>query len=415
MAARDARNKLMGGGGFMFVRLLTGLLIAVLLVPVARACTAFVVFRNGTALAGNNEDFWQTDTKMWIVPRTGSTRGSAGKYGRVYFGFNNFFPQGGMNESGLFFDGFATARNPVKNSLDLPRFSGNIVDNVMANCGSVAEVVAVFEKHNLSFLENAMLMFGDRQGDSVIIEGDKMLRINGDHQVVTNFYQSLTPKEKCPCNRYKTAAAMLDAGNPGSVENCRDILAATCQTGSAPTQYSNVYDLKKGRVYLYHFQDFENVVCINLAEELDKGASEIDLPSLFPEKEKFKRFKEARAKQILQKTEARRDRTFDPARLQDYVGTYSFDTGQAAKVKISMAQKGTGLFGSRAGETESIEIFPEGNDTFFRFGENGLEVYVFRRDADNQVVAVTLSLKELGRTYEGEKDLEDGSSSEPSA
>ena len=59
----------------MLAKILTSLLIAVLLVPVAQACTAFVVYRNGLALAGNNEDFWLTDTKIWYVPKDGSNRG----------------------------------------------------------------------------------------------------------------------------------------------------------------------------------------------------------------------------------------------------------------------------------------------------------------------------------------------------
>ena len=44
---------------------------------------------------------------------------------------------------------------------------------------------SLFKKHNLAFLTNAMLMFADKHGDSVIIEGDEFLRIEGDHQVVT--------------------------------------------------------------------------------------------------------------------------------------------------------------------------------------------------------------------------------------
>ena len=49
----------------MFSKFLTSLLIVALLAPLTHACTAFVVFRNGLALAGNNEDFWLTDTKIW--------------------------------------------------------------------------------------------------------------------------------------------------------------------------------------------------------------------------------------------------------------------------------------------------------------------------------------------------------------
>ena len=42
----------------------------------------------------------------------------------------------------------------------------------------------LFARHDLRFLENAMLMFADRSGDSVIIEGDEFLRKEGRFQVV---------------------------------------------------------------------------------------------------------------------------------------------------------------------------------------------------------------------------------------
>ena len=149
-------------------------------------------------------------------------------------------------------------------------------------------------------------MFGDQHGDSVIIEGDELLRIQGDHQVVTNFYQSLTPANECPCSRYQAAVQSLGTGAPVSVESCRDVLATTRQNGGAPTQYSNVYDLKKGLIYLYHFHNFEDVVCIDLKEELKKGAHELDLPTLFSTNERFTAFQQERAQDVVAQTEARR-------------------------------------------------------------------------------------------------------------
>ena len=136
-------------------------------------------------------------------------------------------------------------------------------------------------------------MFGDQYGDSVIIEGDNFLRIDGDFQVVTNFYQSRHDAAAiAPCPRYRTATRELAKGDPISVEYCRDLLAKTRQNRRAATQYSNVYDLKKGLVYLYHFHNFEEVVRLDLQEELAKGAHEVDLPSLFSDNEAFVAFKE---------------------------------------------------------------------------------------------------------------------------
>ena len=54
-----------------------------------------------SGLVGNNEDYKIPYTRVWFVPPEN------GKYGRVYFGYDNWSPQGGMNDQGLFFDFFA--------------------------------------------------------------------------------------------------------------------------------------------------------------------------------------------------------------------------------------------------------------------------------------------------------------------
>ena len=49
----------------------------------AGACTGVYAYENNRALAGNNEDFWHPNIKIWFVPA------EAGSLGRVYFGFDN--------------------------------------------------------------------------------------------------------------------------------------------------------------------------------------------------------------------------------------------------------------------------------------------------------------------------------------
>ena len=75
----------------------------------ADACTAFCALdATGRVLVGNNEDYSNPRTKIRFVPAT------PGSYGRIYVGFDDMWPQGGMNERGLWFDGFATpAVNPA--------------------------------------------------------------------------------------------------------------------------------------------------------------------------------------------------------------------------------------------------------------------------------------------------------------
>jgi penicillin V acylase-like amidase (Ntn superfamily) len=244
--------------------------------PPVSACTAFCAANDHTVLVGNNEDYFNPNTRLWFVPGNGKTAG------RVYVGFDNMFPQGGMNERGLWFDGFATAPIDPVRSAGKPPLPPNSVDRVMAECGTVEEVVREFDRYNLRDLRQAVLMFADAAGNSAVIEPDAVLWKKGRYQVQTNFHQSL-PKPEYSCDRFGVATAMLEKAGPNiSVELFRRVLAATHAEGKASTVYSNIYDLKRRIMYLYHFHNFENVVVIDLRKELEKGRRTLELPSLFP-------------------------------------------------------------------------------------------------------------------------------------
>jgi len=217
----------------------------------AYACTGFCISEDDLVLVGNNEDWKNPFTKVWYEPA------EKGKYGRVYFGFNNFAPQGGMNEKGLVFDGFATSPHKVKKSLNKPTYGGNFIDKFMSECATVEEVLQIFNKYNLQFMERAMFFIADERGDSAIIEGDEIIRKNGKYQIITNFYQSEVKDGKIPCGRYKIGDAMLKDADEVSIDLCKRILAATHNEGQYPTVYSNIYDVKRRVVYLYHFHNFE--------------------------------------------------------------------------------------------------------------------------------------------------------------
>jgi uncharacterized protein (TIGR03435 family) len=244
---------------------------------VADACTAFcAVDAGGRVLVGNNEDYYNPRTKLRFVPAT------PGTYGRLYVGFDDMWPQGGMNERGLWFDGFATPAVKAAGSSSLPHFPGNIVDKAMAECATVEEVVRLFSQYNRGFLTRGVLMFADAGGDAVSIEPDAMVRKTRRHFVQTNFHQS-RPQTGSTDRRFSIATSMLErAGEDISVDLFRRILAETHQNGASPTLYSNVYDLQSRTMYLYYFHDFERVVTFNLSEELKKGERVLDIPSLFP-------------------------------------------------------------------------------------------------------------------------------------
>ena len=194
------------------ITLLAAITVCLLAGTASLACTAFIAARGDTVLVGNNEDYINPLTKIWFEPRVYRTDGKI-YYGRVYFGFDNFWPQGGMNDRGLFFDGFATKTKRIKKSIHKPIYPANLVDKVMAECATVKEAISIFKRYNLQFMKRAMFMFGDASGDAAIIEGDAVIRKTGSYQIVTNFYQSEIKENSYPCERYKLALKMLEEKN----------------------------------------------------------------------------------------------------------------------------------------------------------------------------------------------------------
>ena len=257
----------------------------------ANACTAFMMSDRQSVLVGNNEDYNIPYTRVWFIPAEN------GQYGRVYFGYDNWSPQGGMNDQGLFFDFFATKPLEVKLSKKKPKFQGPITDTMAAECATVEEVLDMLDKYNLEFMSKFQMFVVDKSGDAAIIEGDGIIRKSGSYQVVTNFYQSMVKENRRPCEwykpsctQYKIAETMLTEHSTASVAHFRDILEATHRnTLGARTLYSNIYDLKKGLVYLYYMHKFDEEVIINLNEELKKGCHYYELPSLFGKELKYSR------------------------------------------------------------------------------------------------------------------------------
>ena len=105
----------------------------------AFGCTGFYVTKGDVIFAGNNEDNFNPETKMWVVP------GENGNYGRIFFGFDDYSPQGGINEKGLFFDGFALEPKKVKESIDKKNYDwlyNDFLNEILSSCATVDEVIA---------------------------------------------------------------------------------------------------------------------------------------------------------------------------------------------------------------------------------------------------------------------------------
>src|SRR5512140_938104 len=64
-------------------------------------CTVFYASDGQIALGGNNEDSFNPRTKIWFLPP------EEGKYGVAIVGYEDYNPQGAVNDHGVFFDGLA--------------------------------------------------------------------------------------------------------------------------------------------------------------------------------------------------------------------------------------------------------------------------------------------------------------------
>ncbi len=258
----------------------TGLLAGLALVLAVnstpgRACTVFLVARGGAVLAGSNEDWVAPDSKIWFVP--GVKKGRRTTLGRVYFGFGDGWPQGGVNEKGLFFDGLALDGEQDEADPEKQRASDNVVDLVMASCATVAEALEMLDTADLGF-GNAQLLFGDATGDAALVERRATHRKDGDFLVSTNFRLSRRTPEQAGCVRHAAATGVLASCGVPTVDSARDALEASKQD---ITLYSNVYDLVTGDVVIYLGGDFRNAVRFNLAEELAQGEKTHELTRFF--------------------------------------------------------------------------------------------------------------------------------------
>jgi len=240
------------------------------------ACTGIVVNDGNRVLVGNNEDWFNMRTKVWFVQPVND------RYGCVFFGFDNLYPQGGMNQKGLCFDIYALQDKEIPGQEVKPRFNRDLIKEIMVTCATVEEALTLIGKYRRDFMDRRQAFFADASGDAAIIEANAIVRKTGDYQIVTNFRQSWTDPEVSSCGRYQIAKGIMDKCQGDKFSCIRRILAATHQEGGYPTLYSNIYDLTAKKVHLYYFHNYEEEVVIGLEEELQKTTGVRDLPSLFP-------------------------------------------------------------------------------------------------------------------------------------
>ncbi len=237
-------------------------------------CTIVSCSLKGEVFAAANEDDYTSFSRIWFNPRT------ATRYGSVCFGLPDLQTQAAMNEYGLFFD--FTAQNdidPSKYHLKNP-YNGDLFFEILGKCKNVKEALDFLSTHDYAFSSQALL--ADAEGNSVVINAGVQVLKKGKYQVNTNFNICNVATGNYSCRRYDIANEMLSNATKLSVPFFKAILDATHQEGTLSTIYSNIYDLKRGIIYVYLFHNFNNVYVIDLKKELTKGYRLENLVNFFP-------------------------------------------------------------------------------------------------------------------------------------
>ena len=338
------------------------------LVPAGiEACSLIKMTTGGKTIVGNNEDFQNADTRIWFEPETGKL------YGAVYVGYNNLFPEGGINEAGLMFDAFGMDNKPLKDTTGkLSIFELDLKRRIMKECSTVEQVKVLIEKYNLYFWSHAVWVFVDKSANYLVVDGDNSTLGNNQYFVQTNFRQSEINDEKdITCSRYLKALSLLRSRGEASVAYCTSLMDSVHQQ---TTLYTTVYDLNAGTIDLYHFHNFSKVIRFNIKDELKKGCRVLRIPELFPETVNpaykgmlnLKSTFDSLAFYFTANESVRRTAIIDDLRKRDYV-IHVMENSGYEYLHMGELQKAIGIF------TLVIEFYPQMPHGYHFLGEAYME------------------------------------------
>ena len=258
------------------------------------SCTIFSVSKGGSVFFGNNEDWRNPLTFIWVEPA------GDGKYGVLCVGFDDLGPQGGINEKGLAFDGNALPYIPIKTYPGRIQPSEAIVNKIiLRKCATVEEAIAMARSYDWGTIYSGKFagqyLLADATGDACVLgfgaDGELAVtrKPKGDGFIVSTNFNRVFPENRYytyPCSRYETATRMLEhAVNAGdlTMESLASILDAVHQEGlRAPTLYSNIFDLKNGVAYFYDRHRYDRVARLDVAETIRSKLPPRRIKDLFP-------------------------------------------------------------------------------------------------------------------------------------
>ncbi len=223
------------------------------------ACTIFTLTSSDRVLFCNNEDWKDSNVRIWFVPSIQSSSIDKKKYGCAYVGFSNQWGQGGVNTEGLAYDWVAGFSKKWKHNPELKKVRGNPAERMLESSATVEEAIIFFQNYWEPGFSYAKILIADHTGTSAIISAENgRLAI----KISKNSHGFGYGIKKIQKSLYETQDPTL--------ANASLMLQNAIQEGRYATRYSNVFDLKTGDIFL--FPHHSTPVKLNLVEELNKGA-----------------------------------------------------------------------------------------------------------------------------------------------
>lgn len=226
----------------------------------ATPCTIFIMTDRTHTWFFNNEDYSIPTSFLWFRP--------SGKdhFGCAFVGFDNGVAQGGLNEKGLAFDWVAGSMENWTADESLARVQGGSSERMLETCSTIGEAIEFYQKFYEPAFVYAKILIADKTGASVII---------GGHNGELHFEKSVQSRgfgigQQILSNR------LTGAGKPALAEGI-SILQACKQQGIYATKYSNVFDLRSGKIHLIGFPENCPDISINLRTELGKGSHHYEI------------------------------------------------------------------------------------------------------------------------------------------
>ena len=255
--------------------------------PAVDSCTVFAVKQRDTVYLGNNEDYPYAESAYWVDP------GEEGEYDVLYFGLDDLRPRGGVNEKGLCYDATGLPEALLNRHYELTPLKIHFPILALRRCTTVEEVIALAQSYDWGRHMRYQALFADATGDAVVIspgfDGELAFTRKSEgnaYLIATNFNLGEKYYGEYPCERYDTAAVMLEETKTDTdltVELCRDVLAAVEQSEAAAyTLYSTITDPVEGLVYVYYLRQFDSGIVLDVAELLETGEAAYSMRALFP-------------------------------------------------------------------------------------------------------------------------------------